>query len=59
MSWPSMTPSFSFGFGNADIEEVVDETVDVGPSHGTLENTSVAAIPKLHNLQDLVRYLTL
>ena len=52
---PSMTHSFSFGFGNDDIEESVDETVDVKPSNGTPIDRPIAAMdPKLHNLQDLV-----
>ena len=51
-----MTHPFSFGFGSDDIEEVGDETVEVGASHDTQKDISVAATePKLHKLQDLVR----
>ena len=56
---PSMTHSFSFGFGNDDIEESVDDTVDqpvdVKPFNETPIDRPIAAMdPKLHNLQDLV-----
>ena len=52
---PSMTHSFSFGFGNDDIEESGDETVDVKPFNGTpIDRPNAAMDPKLHNLQDLV-----
>ena len=52
---PSMTDSFSFGFGNDDIEESGDETVDVKPFNGAPIDRPIAAMdPKLHNLQDLV-----
>ena len=52
---PSMTHSFSFGFGNDDIEESGDETVDVKPFNGAPIDRPIATMdPKLHNLQDLV-----
>lgn len=52
---PSMTQSFSFRFGNDDIDESVDETVDVKPFNGTPIKRPIAAMdPKLHTLQDLV-----
>ena len=50
-----MTHSFSFGFGSDDIEENVNETVELRPSHDTREDKPVAVMePKLHKLQDLV-----